>query len=217
MISIIIPTLDEEDYLPRLLASIDKQDYKDKEVIVVDASSDGTKHEAFRHKVTVLQSKANVSYQKNLGARKAKGDVLLFVDADMELEEGFLHKLEKDINGKDCVSCRIHINPKEANITDRLIHGYTNLFIGMLVWYGATRGGCHTVRKDKFLGFGQDLTVGEDVDLFRRQAKKGKMGFSKATAYESPRRFRKLGYIRVLIEWFLSYFFKHKRRRVIVR
>ena len=39
MLSIIIPTLNEESYLPKLLNSIKKQDFQDYEMIVADAGS----------------------------------------------------------------------------------------------------------------------------------------------------------------------------------
>ena len=49
MISIIIPTLNEERYLPNLLESIKYQEYEDSEIIIADKNSkDGTKDIAKR-------------------------------------------------------------------------------------------------------------------------------------------------------------------------
>ena len=39
MISIIVPALNEENYLPRLLDSLEKQNTKDYEIILADAGS----------------------------------------------------------------------------------------------------------------------------------------------------------------------------------
>ena len=91
-ISIIIPTLNEEKFLPKLLDSLAGQQDKDFEVIVVDgASGDKTVEvaQSYIKKVphlTIIQAeKPGVSYQKNLGASRATGEWLLFVDADVIL------------------------------------------------------------------------------------------------------------------------------------
>ena len=54
-ISIIIPAYNEEEYLPKLLESIEKQDFKDYEVIIADAnSSDNTREIAESYGCTVV-------------------------------------------------------------------------------------------------------------------------------------------------------------------
>ena len=89
-ISIIIPTLNEEEYLPKLLESIQQQRFKDMEIIVADAGSkDKTVQIAKTHgcKVTAggLPGKG-----RNEGAKVAKGDVLFFIDSDAFLPSHFL-------------------------------------------------------------------------------------------------------------------------------
>ncbi len=98
--SIIIPTLNEEKYLPKLLADLAKQTSDSFEVIHVDGSSeDKTVSEAkkFANKIA-LQSfvvkKRNVAFQRNYGASKAKGKWLVFVDADNNLPRYFLDGLK---------------------------------------------------------------------------------------------------------------------------
>ena len=85
MLSIIIPTLNEEKYLPRLLESIRRQNFSDYEIIVSDGgSSDKTEEIAKSFKATffVDSSIRHPSAQRNNGARISKGDTLLFLDAD---------------------------------------------------------------------------------------------------------------------------------------
>src|SRR3989344_9001117 len=87
MVSIIVPTYNEEKNIERLLASLTAQTYKDSESIVVDdASTDKTADLARKYTDKVFKRKhAERSVQRNFGAIKAKGDKLIFLDADMEL------------------------------------------------------------------------------------------------------------------------------------
>lgn len=95
--SIIIPVLNEEKHLPFLLKDLANQTCLSFEVIVVDGMSEDktiekiqtfkTNFRGFRIEST---SKRNVSFQRNLGAKKAKGAWLIFMDADNRLPDFFL-------------------------------------------------------------------------------------------------------------------------------
>ncbi|MBI4039368.1 glycosyltransferase [Candidatus Daviesbacteria bacterium] len=91
MISIIVSTKNEEKNLERLLASIKNQTYQDWEVIVVDNnSSDQTKAIAQKYTPLVFNYGPERSAQRNFGAKQARGEYVLILDADMELEENVL-------------------------------------------------------------------------------------------------------------------------------
>ncbi len=97
LVSVIVPTKNEENNIKRCLTSIQKQNYQGEiEVIVVDNhSSDKTVAVAKPFASKVIIAGDERSKQRNIGARKAKGRWLLFVDADMELSEHVV---------KECVS-----------------------------------------------------------------------------------------------------------------
>ena len=89
MISIIIPAYNEEKFLPKLLRSIRKQAYKNKEVIVADASStDRTAEIAGEYGARVVEG-GMPAVGRNNGAKKAKGDIFLFLDADVVLPDAY--------------------------------------------------------------------------------------------------------------------------------
>ncbi|MDI6851651.1 MAG: glycosyltransferase family 2 protein [bacterium] len=98
-ISIIIPVRNEERRLPRLLESIKNQTKRPLEVIVVnDGSEDNTHRIALSYDVKLIHAQlipgwTGKSYACYIGAREAKGDVMLFLDADVVLKEDFLEKI----------------------------------------------------------------------------------------------------------------------------
>lgn len=82
MISIIIPTLNEERALPRTLASVAAQ-HAAHEMIVADGGShDATPRIAGEHGATCVNATRGRGAQMNAGARHARGEWLLFLHAD---------------------------------------------------------------------------------------------------------------------------------------
>jgi glycosyltransferase involved in cell wall biosynthesis len=96
--SIIIPTLNEEKNLPILLQNLAAQTFTDFEVIHVDANSEDKtieKAKIFADKFTIqskVVTKRNVCYQRNTGAKLAKGKWLLFMDSDDQIAPNFLEE-----------------------------------------------------------------------------------------------------------------------------
>src|SRR3989344_4462300 len=101
MISIIIPTFNEEKYLPKLLNCIKNQTYKDYEIIIADANSkDKTKAIAKKYGCKTVRG-GLPAVGRNNGAKAAKGDILLFLDADSLIEKDFLKNCLGDIQKRN--------------------------------------------------------------------------------------------------------------------
>lgn len=96
-VSVIVPTYNEEDVIKRCLKSLDKQNYKDFEVIVVDdGSTDKTleRIQDTRCEIRVFKQRhKGAGAARNRGAKHAKGDILVFIDADMTFDKNFIKKL----------------------------------------------------------------------------------------------------------------------------
>ncbi len=112
--SIIIPALNEAKYLPKLLGDLSAQTFRDFEVIVVDGQSDDAttyKAKTFTHilpHLTITTSpKRHVCVQRNLGAKHARADILIFMDADNRLPPYFLQGLKYrwESNKVNILSC----------------------------------------------------------------------------------------------------------------
>ena len=103
-LSVIIPTYNEEKVVGECIGSLDKQTYSDFETIMVDdGSTDGTLDisKALRGKIDnlkILKHKhKGPGAARNLGANEARGDILVFVDADMTFDRNFLKNLVRPI------------------------------------------------------------------------------------------------------------------------
>ena len=88
--SIIIPTYNEEEYLPVLLESIKEQDFDDYEVIVADANSTDRTREIAEEYGCIVVDGGLPGVGRNNGAKVAKGEYLLFLDSDLQLTEDYL-------------------------------------------------------------------------------------------------------------------------------
>ncbi len=99
-VSIIIPARNEESNIGKLLDSINRQEYQPTEVIVVnDGSTDKTKENSIERGATVFDSKTlpdgwlGKPWACWQGAESATSDLLIFLDADTELEKVGLQKI----------------------------------------------------------------------------------------------------------------------------
>ena len=229
-ISVIIPTLNEEKLISQTLAQFTseiKNQYRI-QLIISDGGSKDKTLERLSPLVDILTSvqpgvKQNIPEGRNAGALKATGELLYFFNADTlirNINEFFDITSKSFINPKILAStCRIRVFPDEALLKDKLFHNFYNFYVRSLnfLGMGMGRGECHIIRKDIFnrlKGYNESLSAGEDYDLFRRIRRIGKIKFcGKLTVYESPRRYRKFGYKKVVGDWIrnsLSVYFKNK-------
>ena len=87
-LSIIIPTYNEENYLPLLLKSIQAQNFSDYEIIIADAGSQDRTREIARDADCRVVDGGLPAVGRNRGAESAQGEYLLFLDADVCLTDG---------------------------------------------------------------------------------------------------------------------------------
>jgi len=229
-ISVIIPTLNEEKLIAQTLAQF-TPDIKNKykiELIISDGGSTDKTCESLSSAVDILTrvnpgEKQNISEGRNAGAGKASGALLYFFNADTfikDIDNFFSVTCQSFINQYVfACTCKIKVFPDEAILKDRLFHNFYNGYVRALNFtgMGMGRGECHVVRSEifkKLNGYNVTLTAGEDYDLFRRIRRLGKIKFlSGLTVYESPRRYRKFGYKKVVGDWIgnsISVLFKNK-------
>ena len=119
--SIIIPTLNEELYVNKILSDLSKQLVMNFELIMVDGNSqDKTQQMILSHKkempITLLKlNPPNLPLQKNLGAKQAKSPYLLFLDADMSVSRSFTGVAERLIKKKKGLVFQPYVFPLEKD------------------------------------------------------------------------------------------------------
>ena len=207
MLSIIIPTLNEEKYLPLLLESIKKQDFKDYEVIIADAGSkDKTLEIAKKHNCKIVPGGLPAK-GRNQGAKIAKGNIFLFLDAEAVLPEYFLKKVLLEFGKRklDIASCGLE--PITKNKAYRILHDILyNWPVRLLENVFPYTSNFILVKKEiheKIQGFDEGITLGEDHAYGREAAKIAKFGFLKLSKLTLlPRRFEYEGWLTISAKYY---------------
>jgi glycosyltransferase involved in cell wall biosynthesis len=211
-LSVIVPALNEERHVGSLLSDVLSQTRSADEVIVVDAGSeDGTVSVAERFPgVVLLNGSPPVAKGRNLGGRRANGDVLVFLDADVRLPEGFFEGLLEEFDKRRLdYACPRYV-PHQSTPAIRGVHGFFNLLfksVEGLLPSGA--GHCIAVRGEVFRksrGFDPSLKF-DDIELIRRLAKARRFGIVAQWVYVSDRRYREHGVAKMLLRYMLMSLF----------
>lgn len=211
MISIIIPALNEEKHLAALLRSIKAQNLKDCEIIVADAGSkDKTKEIAEKYNCKVVPGGLPAK-GRNEGAKIAKGDLLLFLDADVVLPSGFLKGAIKEFNAKKIEIATFPILFTGSKI-DRFISDFYNSWVKITQGFlPHALGAALLVTKrlhDRINGFDEKILLAEDHHYARRANKLAKYGLLKTMPVSiSNRRFKSDGRMKTCMKYFLAEFY----------
>ncbi len=179
-VSVVMPTYNRMDLLPRAIESILNQTYKDFEFIIVDdGSTDDSinlikSYQAKDKRIKLIQNKTNrgIAYSRNRGMDAARGKYLAIMDSD---DYSVPHRLEKSIHffkkhptytavnsiyyemGKEQNGMNNWVPPKRWEIIFNFANYYTNLAMFDLEF----------VRKHK-LRYDETLVSAEDYDFWSR-------------------------------------------------
>lgn len=175
-ISIIIPTLNEEELLPNLLKSIKQQNFNDYEIIVADArSTDNTRKIAQQYGAKVVAG-GKPGKARNNGAKVARGEFLYFFDADVVLPPDFLRKSWDEMFERYLELASCNFKPQSDRPIDQVLHGIVNNYIALSQFSQKplAGGACILISRrlfDRVNGFDERLVLAEDHDLIERAAK----------------------------------------------
>ncbi|MBI5138328.1 MAG: glycosyltransferase [Candidatus Vogelbacteria bacterium] len=223
MISFIIPTLNEEHVLEKLLKSL-RNYFGESEIIVSDGrSDDDTLYIARKYAdITIVaqnRESQSIAINRNNGAKQAKGDLLVFIDADIIIDdpnEFFRSALASFKNDFELVgiSCPIRIAHDRETFMDRFIMFFVNLIFRLqnnILGIGAASGEFQMVRESAFRkvgGYNENLTVAEDIEFFQRIGKIGKTRCEKKLLLRNTgRRPHKLGWHRLIYQWIVNFLY----------
>jgi len=224
MLSIIIPVYNEEYFLPRLLESIEKQEFRDYEVIVADNhSKDKTAEIARQHGARVVEG-GLPAVARNRGAEASKGEYLLFLDADTVLPGGFLEKLYNKFEEDYLDICIPVLKPIDSRkLIYKTLYDFANTYLKLMEYIKPQGGGaCIFVTKRlhrRIGGFKESLATSEDHDYINRASEIGRFKeYTDLYLFVSVRRLEMEGlksYIQKIVRSSFAFFFTGKSSKKI--
>lgn len=220
MLSIIIPTYNEEKVIGGMLAKLKSGLALPHEIIVTDdKSTDRTVEIARIHADKVLCPAAKhptIAANRNAGAAAANGDFLAFIDADciMADPQAFFERALADFRQYPkmvALTGIMRVLPEYETYSDRFVYFFFNLirkYKNNLINAGESSGEFQMVRRERFEvvgGFRGDLVTREDADLFWRLSRIGQVRCdSELVVYNTGRRVHAIGWFRLLCIWILN-------------
>jgi glycosyltransferase involved in cell wall biosynthesis len=224
MISVIVPTYNEEKVIESTLRTLASTLTLANEIIVSDGgSTDRTVELAAKYASTIVvfagPGRQTIAQGRNDGAKIARGDFLIFLDADCAIPEPdwfFTRALSQFKKNPSLVAltANLRVFPQEETIGDRIVHGVANLGLRLknnLFKRGESFGEFQMIQREAFThlgGFRADLVTIEDADMFRRLSKIGRtMIDPQLTVLHTGRRAHQVGWPRLIIMWLVNSFF----------
>lgn len=205
-LSVVIPTLNEEHYLPLLLGDLVTQTEKDFEVIIVDAKSeDDTKKVAqpYTKKLSlkfIESPKRQVAHQRNLGAKHATGKYIFFIDADTRIKEDVIEKITSTIQNEKGLLFLPIIKPSTDSLFYKFIFSSSIQFVKLVQRLGRplSIGPLIVIENTLFHkigGFDEKIAIAEDHNLIIKAYQNGVKAkiIDDISCYFSLRRFENDG------------------------
>jgi len=178
-----MPAYNEARYIAEQLEALAAQNYaRPWEIVVVNnRSTDDTAQivEKYRDRITNLRlveaaEKQGRSYARNVGAKYAKANTLLFCDAHTVVARDWVPLMAEALAEHDVVAGGLDVDKlNQSWAWNRPLHiGAQHKFMGFLPFVAGANFGISRAAFEAVGGFGEDVAIGEDADLsFRVQLK----------------------------------------------
>lgn len=222
MISIIIPTYNEEKAIGKTLSDLKAKLTLSHEIIVTDdKSTDLTVEIARRYADLVLvpdKKHVSIAANRNDGAKRARGDIFVFMDSDSTIADpdGFfaraLANFENDSN-LAALTGKLGVWKELETVADRIVYAIFNLVHRVKnnwLRMGESSGKFQMIRRSAFEkvgGYREDLITREDADMFQRLSRIGRTYYdSSLEILHTGRRAHKIGWLKLLYIWMVETF-----------
>jgi glycosyltransferase involved in cell wall biosynthesis len=152
-------------------------------------------------------SQKGLGVARNLGARMAKGEVLIFLDADTILERNALWTIAKKFTRRHAAGT-VRGKPDSDRFAYRLIYGLKNFVHFAWIHHGSS--GVIICWREHFIrlgGFKESLEVRENSELIKRLKRFGRYTYiGRAAAITSMRRYDRRGVGNMIWMWIKLWF-----------
>jgi len=202
LLSIIVPVLNEAPLLDEFLAKL-RTLRAELEIIVVDGgSADGTCSIAQRSGDCVIAATRGRASQMNAGAKIARGEVLWFLHADLEVPATSIERMRRALADPNVVGGCFRLRFPRKELIYRVSDSLGNLGVSV---FGFALGD-HGIfcRRQVFhqVGGYVDVPILEDAELYRRLRGHGKMRQLREEIVSSPRAYEAHGAYRTTAFYF---------------
>ena len=203
-ISVVIPAHNEEEFLPATLQALAAQEYPCYEVIVVaNGCRDRTVEVAAGHCDRLIDLKARgLGPARNTGAAHARGELLLFLDADTLLPPLALAEIARRFTPRHAMGTLRGL-PDSRKLSYRIIYFFKNLIHKLHIHHGSS--GVILCWKRHFEavgGFNNELYLRENSDLMKKLRPYGRYKYVRTTsAVTSMRRYERVGVGEMIFLW----------------
>lgn len=210
-VSVIVPTWNEAKYLPALLDSLQNQTRLPLDILVADSgSTDGTQEVAQGRGALVVEGdRRGPGEGRNRGARAARGDIFVFVDADCIAPPDLLEAIVAAFDEPGVIGGATGFMPARGTVAERILFFLANGYQrAMTLWgYPHNAGYCFFFRREAFEALGglrEDMWLNETHDLALRSRSLGRFVILPRMVQTSMRRFRTYGYARTIVKEYIA-------------
>jgi glycosyltransferase involved in cell wall biosynthesis len=203
-LSVIIPAMNEENYLGATLKSLGAAAEALQsghgcavQVIVVDNQSTDQTACIARGlgAIVVPEPVRNIARARNTGARVAEGELLFFLDADTLVPPSVLTRVSSVMSYSSCAGGAVHVLHRPARA---LLRMYVGLYGVLGRLSGMAQGAAQFWRREPYFtvgGYDETMYFGEDVDFYWRMSRAARRAgrkvcyVSDVQVVPSPRRY----------------------------
>ncbi len=209
MVSIVIPTLNEEKHIRILLDSLAEQDIQEEvEIVVADTGSTDRTREVVAeydknfHKVSVIPVGKPLrglpqASGRNKGARASSGNPIFFIDADLRFPSpNFLREMTNHFRSRNLSIAPATLRADSRKKIDHIITGSYNILLRPAQYVRPLGAMCVVASREVFEktgGYPEDVMMAEDHDFVKKCAAHGKYGILPFPMVYSVRRMEKEG------------------------
>ena len=204
LVSVLVPTLDEERELPALLDDIEALHGRWEIVIADGGSRDATAAIARGHASgpLVLEAGDGRAAQLNAAARAASGDVLLFLHVDSRLPRDAYASLAQAWRAEDVAGGNFALRFDGGGTFERVLGAVYRFQRSHGFYYGDSSVWVRRERFDELGGY-REIPIMDDYDFVRRLERgPGRTRCLPGPATTSARRWRTMGIPRTVLAWF---------------
>ena len=208
-LTVVIPTLNEAERLPALLAALAEQTRPPEAIVVADAgSTDATRQLAAAAGVVVVEG-GKPAAGRNAGAAVAATELLLFLDADDQPGPEWIELALAEFEERGLCAAAGQVEPLERDAANLFACEVVNLYLQLMQYVVPHAPGfCILVRRDvheRIGGFDETVVLAEDHDYVQRAAQLGKFRILRgAPMPTSMRRIEKEGLVSLSFKYLYS-------------